>query len=80
MIKRLERGRDFAVSSSESRTVGGRRQERDESTEAKHPLAELSGGGAGFLPSPPLHGDSGTGKIGRAEQPGEPTRGRWMSR
>jgi hypothetical protein len=35
----MERGRDFAVSPSESRTVGGRRQERDESTYRRNPLA-----------------------------------------
>lgn len=64
----------FAVSPSESRTEGGRRQESDESITHKVIRRGLSsGGGAGFLPSPPLYGDSGAGKIGLPEQPGEPT-------
>jgi hypothetical protein len=60
----------FPLPNREPKEDGGR--------SATNPCAEqsadgLSGGGAGFLPSPPLHGDSGTGKIGRQEQPGEPT-------
>ena len=59
---------------SESRTEGGRRQESDESITHKVIRRGLSsGGGAGFLPSPPLYGDSGAGKIDPPEPPGEPT-------
>jgi hypothetical protein len=58
----------------ESRSEGGRRQESDEPvTDEAIRWQNLIRRGAGFLPSPPLYGASGAGKIGRTEQPGEPT-------
>jgi hypothetical protein len=57
---------------SESRTEGGRRQASDEPDQNEAICCEpWSGGGTGFLPSPPFDGDSGTGKIGHEEQSGE---------
>jgi hypothetical protein len=73
----MGRGRNFTVSPSESRTEGGRRQASDEPTQNEVIRCEAwSGGGTGFLPSPPFYGLSGAGKIGHEEQSGEPPRRR----